>query len=39
VVGPAGPGPVDQLAVSVEQAGGSPTGAPTDVLMSMPAPA
>jgi anti-sigma-K factor RskA len=34
-----GVGPVDQLAVSVEQAGGSPTGAPTDVLMSMPAPA
>jgi anti-sigma-K factor RskA len=34
-----GVGPVDQLAVSLEQAGGSPTGAPTDVLMSMPAPA
>jgi anti-sigma-K factor RskA len=34
-----GAGPVDKLAVSVEQAGGSPSGAPTDVLMSMPAPA
>ncbi len=34
-----GVGPVDKLAVSVEQAGGSPTGTPTDVLMSMPAPA
>lgn len=34
-----GVGSVDKLAVSVEQAGGSPSGAPTDVLMSMPAPA
>ena len=34
-----GVGLVDKLAVSVEQAGGSPSGAPTDVLMSMPAPA
>nr|WP_308210297.1 anti-sigma factor [Amycolatopsis iheyensis] len=34
-----GVGAVDQLAVSVEQAGGSPSGAPTNVLMSMPAPA
>ncbi|WP_444843228.1 anti-sigma factor [Amycolatopsis kentuckyensis] len=34
-----GIGNADHLAVSVEQAGGSPSGAPTDVLMSMPAPA
>ena len=34
-----GVGSVDKLAVSVEQAGGSPSGAPTEVLMSMPAPA
>lgn len=34
-----GVGSVDKLAVSLEQAGGSPSGAPTDVLMSMPAPA
>ncbi|WP_370973372.1 anti-sigma factor domain-containing protein [Amycolatopsis sp. cg9] len=34
-----GVGAVDRLAVSVEQAGGSPSGAPTEVLMSMPAPA
>ncbi|MDT7799516.1 MAG: hypothetical protein QOI78_2949 [Actinomycetota bacterium] len=34
-----GVGSADKVAVSVEQAGGSPSGAPTDVLMSMPAPA
>jgi anti-sigma-K factor RskA len=34
-----GVGSVDKLAVSVEPPGGSPSGAPTDVLMSMPAPA
>lgn len=34
-----GVGSADKLAVSVEQAGGSPSGAPTDVLMSMPVPA
>jgi len=34
-----GIGNADHLAVSVEPAGGSPNGVPTDVLMSMPAPA
>ncbi|UOZ06185.1 anti-sigma factor [Amycolatopsis sp. WQ 127309] len=34
-----GVGSADKVAVSLEQAGGSPSGAPTDVLMSMPAPA
>jgi anti-sigma-K factor RskA len=34
-----GVGSADKLAVSLEQAGGSPSGAPTDVLMSMPVPA
>ncbi len=34
-----GVGSADHLAVSLEQAGGSPSGAPTDVLMSMPVPA
>ncbi|MEV6643311.1 anti-sigma factor [Amycolatopsis sp. NPDC051371] len=34
-----GVGSADKLAVSVEQAGGSPSGAPTDVLMSMSVPA
>lgn len=34
-----GVGTADHLAVSLEQAGGSPTGAPTEVLMSMPVPA
>lgn len=34
-----GVGAADRLAVSLEQAGGSPSGAPTDVLMSMPVPA
>ncbi|WUV13251.1 anti-sigma factor [Amycolatopsis sp. NBC_01488] len=34
-----GAGNADKLAVSVEPAGGSPSGTPTDVLMSMPVPA
>ena len=34
-----GVGNADKLAVSVEPAGGSPSGTPTDVLMSMPVPA
>ncbi|MEU7790038.1 anti-sigma factor [Amycolatopsis sp. NPDC049159] len=34
-----GIGNADHLAVSLEQAGGSPSGTPTDVLMSMPVPA
>lgn len=34
-----GVGTADHVAVSVEPAGGSPTGAPSDVLMSMPVPA
>ncbi|WP_103352444.1 anti-sigma factor [Amycolatopsis sp. CA-128772] len=34
-----GVGDADKVAVSLEQAGGSPTGSPTDVLMSMPMPA
>jgi anti-sigma-K factor RskA len=33
-----GVGSADKLAVSVEPAGGSPTGAPSEVLMSMPVP-
>lgn len=34
-----GVGTADHVAVSVEPAGGSPTGAPSDILMSMPVPA
>ncbi|RSM34531.1 hypothetical protein DMA12_47965 [Amycolatopsis balhimycina DSM 5908] len=34
-----GAGDADHVALSVEQAGGSPTGAPSGVLMSMPVPA